>query len=293
MKGNDKNMLYTLCNGETVESKPMGKCQFIIGEKQKTGMLTVCDRGPDITRPSKSYPALICKCDCGNYTLVATSAFRTETTKSCGCFGRAQAAKRCAIIGKRERPKNYVNIDNPYYSFIEATNEKTSYGYKWKIKCNRCGKFYYEVPNQLISDKRPKGNNPCNCWKHQSNGCNKIETLLQLHNIDYQKEYKFLDCISPKGNLLRFDFYINNSYLLEYDGEQHFKETSFFGNKIVDSKTELEKYQLYDKIKNNYCIKNNIPLIRISYTHLKDIKIEDLLLETSNYVYKGEDISEQ
>jgi len=36
--------------------------------------------------------------------------------------------------------------------------------------------------------------------------------------------------------------------------------------------------------KNQWCKENNIPLIRIPYTHLKDLCIEDLLLETSNYV---------
>ena len=39
-----------------------------------------------------------------------------------------------------------------------------------------------------------------------------------------------------------------------------------------------------DKYKNQWCKDNNIPLIRIPYTHLKDLCIEDLLLETSNYI---------
>ena len=36
-------------------------------------------------------------------------------------------------------------------------------------------------------------------------------------------------------------------------------------------------------IKNQYCKTNHIPLIRIPYTHLPNIKIEDLLLETTNW----------
>lgn len=87
---------------------------------------------------------------------------------------------------------------------------------------------------------------------------------------------------------MRFDFYIENTYLIEFDGEQHFKETQFFGNEKIDTKEALRRYQVYDDIKNQYCINNNIPIIRIPYTHLKKICIEDLLLETSEFVYKGE-----
>lgn len=281
-------MLYTLQTGENVESKPMGKCKFTIGEKSPDGMLTVCDRGPDIERPSKNYPALICKCVCGNYTLVAANAFRSGTTKSCGCYSRKEAAKRCAVIGKQSRMKDYTSEKNPFYSFIERTDDKTPYGFKWKIQCNKCNGVYYEVPNQLVSAKRPKGNNPCSCWKHQSQGCNQIEALLKNHNIAYVKEHSFNDCCSPNNKPMRFDFYIENTYLIEFDGEQHFKETQFFGNEKIDTKEALRRYQIYDDIKNQYCANNNIPIIRIPYTHLKKICIEDLLLETSKFVYKGE-----
>lgn len=39
-------------------------------------------------------------------------------------------------------------------------------------------------------------------------------------------------------------------------------------------------------MKNNYCLINSIPLIRIPYYHLKDLTINDLLLSTSNFIYK-------
>lgn len=49
----------------------MGRCSIKIGEKSPDGLLTVCDRGPDIVRPSKNYPSIICKCICGNYTTLS------------------------------------------------------------------------------------------------------------------------------------------------------------------------------------------------------------------------------
>jgi len=37
-------------------------------------------------------------------------------------------------------------------------------------------------------------------------------------------------------------------------------------------------------IKNQWCKENNIPLIRIPYTHLQDLCLEDLQLETSQFI---------
>ena len=39
-----------------------------------------------------------------------------------------------------------------------------------------------------------------------------------------------------------------------------------------------------DLIKNQWCRENDIPLIRIPYTHLTQLCIEDLLLETSQFL---------
>jgi len=41
---------------------------------------------------------------------------------------------------------------------------------------------------------------------------------------------------------------------------------------------------MHDEYKNNWCKENNIPLIRIPYNHLNELKIEDLMLETSKFV---------
>jgi hypothetical protein len=46
-----------------------------------------------------------------------------------------------------------------------------------------------------------------------------IEKILTDNNISFEKEKKFDTCLSPKGNHMKFDFYIDNKYLIEYDGE--------------------------------------------------------------------------
>lgn len=51
-------------------------------------------------------------------------------------------------------------------------------------------------------------------------------------------------------------------------------------------KSDEEFIQKYDELKNEWCKNNNIALIRIPYTHLNRITIEDLKIETSNFILK-------
>lgn len=76
-------------------------------------------------------------------------------------------------------------------------------------------------------------------------------------------------------------FFVNNQYLIEFDGIQHFFATS---DRFCSE--EVEKIKQRDAYKNQWCKENNIPLIRIPYTHLKDLVIEDLLLETTSFLVK-------
>lgn len=43
----------------------------------------------------------------------------------------------------------------------------------------------------------------------------------------------------------------------------------------------------HDLQKNKWCKENNLPLIRIPYTH-KEIQFDDLCLQTSKFIYKDE-----
>ena len=74
---------------------------------------------------------------------------------------------------------------------------------------------------------------------------------------------------------------MDEKYLIEYDGEQHFQKNDFFGGE----KAFLER-QERDLIKTQWCKEHNIPLIRIPYTKYETLYIEDLLLETSKFIIK-------
>ena len=78
-----------------------------------------------------------------------------------------------------------------------------------------------------------------------------------------------------------FDFYLTDyNVLIEYDGIQHFEARESSWNTTEN----LLKTQKRDQIKNEWCKNNNIPLIRIPYTHLKNISLKDLLLDTSDFL---------
>ena len=76
-----------------------------------------------------------------------------------------------------------------------------------------------------------------------------------------KRDIKFKYDNSLKDCKLRFDFYLpEHNICIEYDGIQHFKPVEKFGGK-----EEFEKMKIRDQIKNEWCLKNRIKLIRFSY----------------------------
>lgn len=106
------------------------------------------------------------------------------------------------------------------------------------------------------------------------------EIFLEKYDIDYEVEKTFKGC-KYKG-LLRFDFYIpSRNACIEYDGEQHFDTVDFEGGsseKELKEKLKLNKKR--DSIKDKYCKKNGIKLLRIPYYEFDNI--ENKLIEFLN-----------
>ena len=93
----------------------------------------------------------------------------------------------------------------------------------------------------------------------------KICDILTDAGLNFQEEYSFPDLISNTGHPLRFDFAVfddNNDidFLIEYQGEQHYKPKSKFGG--IQG---LRKQQYNDMLKREYCKKRNIKLLAIPW----------------------------
>jgi len=95
---------------------------------------------------------------------------------------------------------------------------------------------------------------------NESKGEKEIAKWLDEHDVSYKRQKRWADC--KYKNVLPFDFYLPETNIaIEYDGEQHFVWNDFF-----HTKEEFDLIQLKDKLKTEYCLKNNIPLVRINYT---------------------------
>ena len=96
-------------------------------------------------------------------------------------------------------------------------------------------------------------------------------SFLNYRNIIFTTEKRFKECKNKKT--LPFDIYIENLNLcIEYDGRQHFESIEHWGG--IKS---LQKTKENDKIKNEYCKKRGINLIRIKYN-------EDIIKVLTKYI---------
>lgn len=209
----------------------------------------------------------LCQCKCGNKVEVRGVSLREGKTKSCGCLKRET---------DRSPKGNVIDLTGQVFEHLHVLSRNGSDHRGealWTCQCD-CGSSPITV---LGSNLRTGHTTSCGCERH-SKGEQTIIKILKENNILFETEktmFKF-----SSGYNAKFDFWVNNSYLIEYDGETHYN----YNLHGWHDKTQLCAQQERDAIKNQWCKENNIPLIRIPYTHLKNLCIEDLLLETSKFI---------
>ena len=140
--------------------------------------------------------------------------------------------------------------NNKYdYSKVIYTNNKSDI----TIICKLHGQFK-QTPDKHLN----VGHGCPNC--KESKGEKEVKKILSENNIHYISQYKFENCKSKLK--LPFDFYLpEHNICIEYNGEQHYKPIKFFGG-IKNFKLQQKR----DKIKEEYCLNNNIKLIKVKYT---------------------------
>lgn len=105
----------------------------------------------------------------------------------------------------------------------------------------------------------------------------KIKEILDKNNIVYLEDSPYFeDLKTSEEGVGRYDFILFKEdkpfRLIEYDGEFHYKTVPAFGGEKTLLKT-LER----DKIKNDYALSHNIPLVRIPYTERDNITLETII----------------
>ena len=239
---------------------------------------TINDKGIYIIEkvsPAHSGPRYRCQCPvCKRTDWIVRGSRLKNTSKE-----QVSMCKNCSAKNNLQKIKIpfYKDITNQRFgklTVLEKTNQKNNSTFIWKCKCD-CGNICY-IDGEYL---RNGDTTSCGCLK-QSKGEEKIINILQYNNIPFEKEKIFKNFKYKDTNRYpRFDFYVNNKYIIEYDGKQHFKKDTGYGRDLIEIKEK-------DKIKNEYCFKHNIPIIRIPYTKYNSLCLNDLLLETSQYVVK-------
>lgn len=145
------------------------------------------------------------QCKCGNIKTALGEDLRTGKVLSCGCLQK-----------QRTREALMKDISNQKFNHLVALyidpNKNSGKGVFWICKCD-CGNIVSVRCADLINGHTTS----CGCIK--SKGEELIISLLIKNNIPFSTQQSYSDLKAPTGNALLYDFYINNQFLLEYDGE--------------------------------------------------------------------------
>lgn len=235
--------------GDTVRKNPKCKCKYedpLIGTFSNEFLIL---SKTEIKAKDKCN-TFLCQCiNCGNTEIIASNVLRLKRKHCSLCY-----IKHTTLIDLTGKTYGFLSVLERDQSSQHIGHEKDSY---WICKCNNCGSL------KTIRGFSLRGGKTKSCGCIKSYGEEEIAQLLINNNIIFQREYSFKDLkyINP----LKFDFAIFQkdgilSHLIEYDGIQHFQSNDFFGGE-----KGFQEALLRDQMKNEYCIKNNIKLVRIKY----------------------------
>ena len=169
--------------------------------------------------------------------------------------------QKCAFeknANKQRYTYEYIREYIESFGFKLLSTEYENCKTKLLIQCKNGHNFFITWNDFQQGRRCPK----CNISK----GEKEIENILNKYNIQFISQYRFKDCKFKQ--YLPFDFYLPQyNILIEFDGEQHYEIKDYFGG--LDGFIDRV---IRDTIKNEYCKKNNIKLIRIPYWEFNNIE---------------------
>lgn len=217
-------------------------------------------------------------CICGNIFHTNLANFRCNSKNQCNECG--EKIRQSKTTEETRFSYDYVkqfieeNSDCKLISDVYMNVED-----KLELQCD-CGEYF------KVSFKNFKHR-----YQRKCRSCTKsrlelvVRDYLKNIGINFKSEYRDDDC--KDKNPLPFDFVIldnnsNTTYLIECDGQQHYKPIRFGGISIGRSELNFLLTKKHDSIKDNYCIEHNIHLIRIPYWDIGSVK--EILSEKLNII---------
>lgn len=211
-----------------------------------------------------------------DYSLVKYVDSLTKVKIICSIHGIFEQTPNSHINSKQGCPKcaNKVITLN---EFIIKSNKAHNYKYDYSLSDykNYSTKVNIICPNHGVFEQSPSdhirgiGCPKCTYSKSEKS----IKEFFDKNDIEYITQKTFEGCKYKRS--LYFDFYLPMiNTCIEYDGEQHFMLYNF-----EKDDNDLKIRQLRDKIKTDYCLNNNIRLIRIKYNqNIIDVLTNELPL---------------
>jgi hypothetical protein len=161
---------------------------------------------------------------------------------------------------------------------------------KRNYECDKCEYRAYHNNRLTEHSKICTGKLTC------SYGELKIMKYLDEFNIQFKFDESYGLLKGDKG-YLRFDFIINtptNSVIfIEFNGRHHYEPIPYGSSRSIEQAIiKFKKTKKYDKIKDDYCKKNNYPLLWIHYKEINNIDklVSDFI--NNYYIEKTSDSEE-
>jgi hypothetical protein len=191
---------------------------------------------------------------------------------------------RCPNHGNFEQtPANHTRKTNPQGCYLctgkkrwsrdEFVNQATQvhmgeYGYANVIWNGSKNKVEIICPFHGPFEQLPSVHlNGSGCQKClSSKGETKVRHVLKKKQVVFEEQCRFEDCLNVSP--LPFDFLLiinGKKAIIEYQGEQHYRAVGFGNKDKNDVAIKFENLKYRDKIKENWCLEKDIPLMVIPF----------------------------
>ena len=249
---------------------------------QDFGHWHVIERGPNDKGGKARW---LCHCTLCDQTtkLVSGSHLRGGKSTSCGCT-KMEKMRQVSIKDETNKTYGFLYVERMASKEERPRDVESVY---WVCTCKKCGR-----QNVIVRGDYLRNGDTTSCGCIQSKNESIIAQMLDSLGYIYKQQYFFNDLTSTGRacDRLLFDFAIIQPttnqvlYLIEYDGIQHFDSNHQW------KKEGFETTRKNDLLKNQYCFKNNIPLIRIPYN--KKYNLHDVKIETTSFLLTPENENE-